>query len=86
MAEGEAKVVALAVVLPLLAVAAVSARFYSRRLRHTELGIDDWLVVIGTILVIGLGIAQLVGAYALIYGVKYRLITGIFCQGPRLAT
>ena len=85
MAEGEAKVAALAVVMPLLAIAAVSARFYSRRLRHTELGIDDWLIVIGTILVIGLGIAQLIGEYALLHGVKYRLMTGIFCQGPPLA-
>lgn len=71
MDGSEAKLVALAVILPLLAVAAVIARFYARHLRQTQLAIDDWLAVIGTILVIGMGITQLVGECALLYSIIY---------------
>ena len=80
MAGGEAKVVALAVVLPLLAVAATSARFYARRIRHTKLGIDDWLTGTGTVLVIGMGIAQLVGESTTPLSLMHHLTTQRFWQ------
>ena len=85
MAEGEAKVAALAVVLPLLAIAAVCARFYSRHLRHTKLGIDDWLTLLGTILVIGMGITQLIGELRLVRSRSIMSEQGHpLLQGPQL--
>lgn len=59
--ESHGKLIALGVVLPFLATCFVFARFWARRLRHTILGIDDFFIVLGVLLVWGLGITQIIG-------------------------
>ena len=55
-------VIAVGVLLPLLAAAAVTLRFHGRRANGVGFGIDDWLVLTSLILCIGCGITLVVGA------------------------
>ena len=57
---GVASVVATAVVLSLLGFIAVCLRFYVRiRLTPTFVGIDDWLIALSTLLVLGQSACQI---------------------------
>ena len=57
-----ASFIAVAVVLPLLGVVAVGVRFYVRLcLRSSRLGADDYMIVIGCLLVCAMCVNQLVG-------------------------
>ena len=58
---GVASVIATAVTLPLLGLIAVCSRFYVRiRLTRTFVGIDDWLIALSTLLVLGQSACQIV--------------------------
>jgi hypothetical protein len=39
------KALALCIVFPILSIAAVAARFWSRKIQKQTLGADDWLIV-----------------------------------------
>lgn len=59
---GVNSLVGTAVTLPVLAIVSVLLRFYVRlRMRHTFLGVDDWLVMLSVLLVCGQGIIQILG-------------------------
>ena len=65
---GIASVIATAIVLPLLASVAVCLRFYVRiRLTPTHVGIDDWLIAMSCILVLGMGALQIAGTSHLFF-------------------
>ena len=51
-----------AIVLPFLSIIAVSLRIYVRLgMRHTYIGVDDWLVILSVLLVCGQGVMQILG-------------------------
>ena len=54
--------IAVGVLLPLLAAAAVTLRFHGRRSNGVGLGVDDWLVLVSLVLCVGCGITVVVGA------------------------
>ena len=59
---GVASVIVAAIVLPLLGVLAVCLRFYVRiRFTPTFVGIDDWLIAVSCVLVLGQGATQIAG-------------------------
>ena len=59
---GTTSLISTAIVFPVLGIIAVSLRMYVRlRLRHTYIGVDDWLVLIAVPLVCGHGIIQVIG-------------------------
>ncbi|KAG8532195.1 uncharacterized protein KY384_003836 [Bacidia gigantensis] len=63
MAYNVASLIGTAIALPLLGVIAVILRFYVRlRLRPTFIGIDDWLIVLAVVLVVGQCANQVVAA------------------------
>lgn len=41
--------IALATALPAVCIVVVGLRFFTRRLQHVEIGIDDWLAVCGLV-------------------------------------
>ena len=62
MAYGADSLLVTAIVLPVLGIIAVFLRFYVRlRMRHTYIGIDDWLVLLSVLLVCGQGVIQILG-------------------------
>ena len=65
-AYGADSLIVTAIVLPFLSVIAVFLRFYVRlRMRHTHIGIDDWLVLLSVFLVWGQGVIQILGSHSL---------------------
>lgn len=63
-----ASVIATAIVLPLLASVAVCLRFFVRiRLTRSHVGIDDWLIAVSCILLLGLAALQIAGTYHLFF-------------------
>ncbi|MCJ1437277.1 hypothetical protein MMC27_006663 [Xylographa pallens] len=54
-------IVAAASVLPALSIVLVSLRFYTRRIQRAQIGIDDWLTLPGLVMVVGAGIALIIG-------------------------
>lgn len=61
MAYNVASLLGTAIALPLLGVIAVILRFYVRlRLRPSYVGIDDWLIVLAVVLVVGHGVNQII--------------------------
>lgn len=59
---GETSLIGTAIALPILGIIAVSLRLYARLcLRHTYVGVDDWLIILAIILVCGHGIIQILG-------------------------
>ena len=70
-----ASLIGTAIGLPLLGVVAVILRFYVRlRLRPTFIGVDDWLIVLAVVLVVGQGANQIVAAAIGELGRDYELI------------
>ena len=66
-AYGADSLLVTAVVLPFLSIIAVFLRFYVRlRMRHTHIGIDDWLVLLSVFLVCGQGVIQILGSLHLL--------------------
>ncbi|KAI1412050.1 hypothetical protein F5Y13DRAFT_180402 [Hypoxylon sp. FL1857] len=57
----EKEVLAASVALPLVCVALVGTRFYVRRHQETSLGIDDWLLALGVLMIIGIGVCFITG-------------------------
>lgn len=67
MAYGADSLLVTAVVLPFLSIIAVFLRFYVRpRMRHTYIGIDDWLLLFSVLLVCGQGLIQILGSLSLL--------------------
>ena len=65
-AYGADSLLVTAIVLPCLGIVAVFLRFYVRlRMRHTHIGIDDWLVLFSVLLVCGQGVIQILGSLSL---------------------
>ena len=61
---GVTSLISTAIALPILSILAVSLRLYVRlRMRHTYVGIDDWLVVLSVLLVCGQGVLQILGMH-----------------------
>ncbi len=61
MIEIEARLIALGVFLPALATFFTGLRCWVRYTRRTPFGIDDFLVVVASVLVWGMGITQILG-------------------------
>ncbi|KAI1758776.1 hypothetical protein GGR53DRAFT_205421 [Hypoxylon sp. FL1150] len=58
-----ASVIAVGAVLSGLAIIAVSLRFYVRLVRvYAALGIEDWLILLSTILTLGMGLMMIIGS------------------------
>lgn len=64
------EIVTLAVILPLLCLSTVFLRFYARASNGFAVGIDDWLMVPGALLYVGMCICLLIGEFELM--VKLR--------------
>ncbi|KAI0835941.1 hypothetical protein F5Y06DRAFT_299041 [Hypoxylon sp. FL0890] len=47
--------------LPILCIALLGMRFYVRRHQETSLGVDDWLLAIGVLMITGIGICFIIG-------------------------
>ncbi|CAI6267825.1 unnamed protein product [Periconia digitata] len=54
-------VLSASVVLPLLGLVAVALRFWRRTSRNMGVGVDDWLILVALVFVIGMGVVQLYG-------------------------
>ncbi|KAI1139334.1 hypothetical protein F5Y05DRAFT_424960 [Hypoxylon sp. FL0543] len=55
------EVLSAAIILPLVCIALVGMRFYVRRRQETFLGIDDWLLAIGVLMITGMGVCFIIG-------------------------
>ena len=65
-----------AVILPFLSIIAVSLRIYVQLgMRHTYIGVDDWLVLLSVFLVCGQGVIQILGKVS-----SYLMGLRISCQ------
>ena len=56
-----AQVITLGTILPLVCINVLALRFYSRVRRKVPIGMDDWLMVPGLILYIGMCICMVIG-------------------------
>ena len=62
---GVNSLIGTAIALPIFGIAAVVLRFYVRlRVRHTYIGVDDWLILLSVVLVCGHGVIQILGMHA----------------------
>ena len=59
--EPRGKLIALGIVLPFIASIFVVLRFWVRKFKNAELGLDDGFIVVGLVLVWGMGITQIIG-------------------------
>ncbi|KAI0169962.1 hypothetical protein GGR52DRAFT_592591 [Hypoxylon sp. FL1284] len=62
------QVLSAGIILPLLCVALVGTRFYIRRVQKASPGIDDWLITLGALFIIGMGICMIVGERLGVFG------------------
>lgn len=59
----QAQVITLGSILPLMCINVVALRFFTRLQRKVGLGPDDWLILPGLVLYIGMCICMLIGQY-----------------------
>lgn len=55
------QVLAAGFTLPLVCILVVGLRFYTRRTQKSRLGVDDWLIALGAIMLVGMGACLIVG-------------------------
>ena len=55
------QVLAAGFTLPLVCLFLVCMRFYTRRIQKSPLGIDDWLIALGVIMLTGMGACLITG-------------------------
>ena len=75
--------VVLSIVLPALALGAVCLRFHIRkRAQKNRLGIDDWMILIASVLVCFLGALQVTGNVSSKQSESYKLLTLYRSRSP----